>query len=98
MATAKPPKPGEGKDIVVTLSPQLNLDLWAFGEALSGAAHRRIICEALDNYIQGRLSAEPLLRQRFNEAKAKAYRPPAEVRRLDEGRLLEARRSDSHEP
>jgi hypothetical protein len=66
----------------VSLSPELSVNLWALGEALSGAAHRRLMCEALAEYIERRLDSEPMVRDRFNQAKSRVLRPPTIVRRL----------------
>ena len=82
VANPKQPTPGRSRQILVDLSPELSLNLWALGEALSGAAHRRLMCEALAEYIERRLDSEPLVRDRFNDAKGRVLRPPTVIRRL----------------
>ena len=49
----------------------LNSDLLDFCEAHRGAPGNRIIQDALRDFIDARLKAEPELRKRFEEARAK---------------------------
>lgn len=65
------------------LTPELAVDLHAFSEAHFGVAHTRLICEAVRQFINRELEADPVARQRFDTAKAA---------------ILESRRSSSIEP
>ena len=81
---ASPPKPGKGKDVLVSLSADLTLALTAFCEAHYGASQTRVLCEALTEFIARRLESEPQMRLRYNDARDRLMRPVADVVRLQD--------------
>jgi len=86
---AKEPPPGESKDVNVTLTEELSLDLWAFCEAHYGASQQRVISEALRHFIDYQLQSEQGVRMRFQEAKASAQSRRAAVVKLSDRRTAE---------
>jgi hypothetical protein len=79
-----PPRHGEGKGILVSLSADLSIDLHAFCEAHYGASQSRVMCEALQDFIARRLEAEPQMRLRFKAAQERLARPVAEIVRISD--------------
>ena len=63
------PKPGLVRQIPLKLDPELAVDLHAFSEAHFGVAHTRLICEAVRQFIDRELQADPVTLQRFQAAK-----------------------------
>jgi hypothetical protein len=78
------PRDGEGKDVLVSLSPELTIKLLAFCDAHYGASQTRVFCEALGDFIDRRLESEPQMRLRYKAAHDKLTRPSAEIVRIDE--------------
>ena len=69
MPRGRPPTTGAGTKL--DLPPELIADLRDFCEAHYGAPQNRIVREAVQQFIQAELAAEPQLRKRFDEARSK---------------------------
>ena len=79
---ARSPKLKVPKKLPLELPDDLALDLAAFSEAHYGAPHARIIREAIRRFIDVQVKAEPLMRQRFNEARALLGKKASDTIRL----------------
>jgi metal-responsive CopG/Arc/MetJ family transcriptional regulator len=58
-----------GKQLLVEIPDDLRIDLDSFREANLGATKARVVREALRQYIDNRIAAEPDLRARYYEAR-----------------------------
>ncbi len=78
----QPGKKKPSKQMLLELKETLATDLAAFCGAHYGAPQARIVREAIQEFIERRLTAEPVLRQRFNAARAELLKRPSEKIRL----------------
>ncbi len=75
------PKNQTGKFLVI-LPTDIMLDLDALCAACYRAGRSAVIEKALQEHIQNRLSNEPILRQMFNDERARLGKPASEVLKL----------------
>ena len=83
-AVPRSPKSKPAKSLLVNWPDDLAVDLAAFSEAHYGAPVSRIVREAVRQFIDAKLNAEPSLRQRFVAARAVfGKKRSAKIRLLD---------------
>ncbi len=74
------PEPGAIRPVKVKLSPELNVDLWAFCEVHHGSPHNRIIEKAVQAFIEADLERHPTLVPEWNALRESLQSKPQIVR------------------
>jgi hypothetical protein len=77
---------GRSNTKLLQLPPDLALDLEAFCEAHYGAPAAEVIRNALREFIDSELKAEPKLRTRFLAARVRLGQKPRDIRVIDGGK------------